>query len=132
MTTNKTTNKNTNTATMIDENRFFKCVAPFLFSHSQVIPEMIENAIRAKSSSVKIQTKDLNNQVQNIKEIIPKVQDNIVELLLKAKQKLQEEISITSRFLRFNTLFATFLGGFFVGALLLFFYHILLFLSFLL
>ena len=37
MTTNKTTNKNTNTATMIDENRFFKCVAPFLFSHSQVI-----------------------------------------------------------------------------------------------
>jgi hypothetical protein len=59
MTTNKTTNKNTNTATMIDENRFFKCVAPFLFSHSQVIPEMIENAIRAKSSSVKIQTKDL-------------------------------------------------------------------------
>ena len=63
--------------------------------------------------------------MQNIKEIIPKVQDNIVELLLKAKQKLQEEISITSRFLRFKTLLSTFLGGFFVGALLLFFYHIL-------
>ena len=63
--------------------------------------------------------------MQNIKEIIPKVQDNIVDLLSKAKQKLQEEISITSRFLRFNTLFATFLGGFLVGALLLFFYHIL-------
>ncbi len=50
---------------MIDENRFFKCVAPFLFSHSQVIPEMIENAIRAKSSSVKIQTKDLDFVLEN-------------------------------------------------------------------
>ena len=81
--------------------------------------------LERENSELQIQTKDLNNQVQNIKEIIPKVQDNIVELLLKAKQKLQEEISITSRFLRFKTLFATFLGGFFVGALLLFFYHIL-------
>ena len=81
--------------------------------------------LERENTELQIQTKHLNNQVQNIKEIIPKVQDNIVELLLKAKQKLQEEISITSRFLRFNTLFATFLGGFFVGALLLFFYHIL-------
>ena len=81
--------------------------------------------LERENSELQIQTKHLNNQVQNIKEIIPKVQDNIVELLLKAKQKLQEEISITSRFLRFNTLFATFLGGFFIGALLLFFYHIL-------
>ena len=81
--------------------------------------------LERENSELQIQTKHLNNQVQNIKEIIPKVQDNIVELLLKAKQKLQEEISITSRFLRFNTLFATFLGGFLVGALLLFFYHIL-------
>ena len=30
-------------------------------------------------------------------------------------EKYQEEISITSRFLRFNTLLSTFLGGFFVG-----------------
>ena len=81
--------------------------------------------LERENNELQIQTKHLNNQVQNIKEIIPKVQDNIVELLLKAKQKLQEEISITSRFLRFNTLFATFLGGFLVGALLLFFYHIL-------
>ena len=81
--------------------------------------------LERENTELQIQTKHLNNQVQNIKEIIPKVQDNIVELLLKAKQKLQEEISITSRFLRFKTLFATFLGGFFVGALLLFFYHIL-------
>ena len=81
--------------------------------------------LERENTELQIQTKHLNNQVQNIKEIIPKVQDNIVELLLKAKQKLQEEISITSRFLRFNTLLSTFLGGFFVGALLLFFYHIL-------
>ncbi|MCG3686164.1 hypothetical protein L5F35_08095 [Aliarcobacter butzleri] len=81
--------------------------------------------LECENTELKIQTKDLNNQVQNIKEIIPKVQDNIVDLLSKAKQKLQEEISITSRFLRFNTLLSTFLGGFFVGALLLFFYHIL-------
>ena len=81
--------------------------------------------LERENNELQIQTKHLNNQVQNIKEIIPKVQDNIVELLLKAKQKLQEEISITSRFLRFKTLFATFLGGFLVGALLLFFYHIL-------
>ena len=77
--------------------------------------------LERENNELQIQTKHLNNQVQNIKEIIPKVQDNIVELLLKAKQKLQEEISITSRFLRFKTIFATFLGGFFVGALLLFF-----------
>ena len=92
------------------------------------IREILDNSalkLERENSELQIQTKHLNNQVQNIKEIIPKVQDNIVELLLKAKQKLQEEISITSRFLRFNTLFATFLGGFFVGALLLFFYHIL-------
>ena len=81
--------------------------------------------LERENNELQIQTKHLNNQVQNIKEIIPKVQDNIVDVLSKAKQKLQEEISITSRFLRFNTLFATFLGGFFVGALLLFFYHIL-------
>lgn len=81
--------------------------------------------LECENTELKIQTKDLNNQVQNIKEIIPKVQDNIVDLLSKAKQKLQEEISITSKFLRFNTLLSTFLGGFFVGALLLFFYHIL-------
>ena len=81
--------------------------------------------LERENNELQIQTKHLNNQVQNIKEIIPKVQDNIVELLLKAKQKLQEEISITSRFLRFKTLLSTFLGGFFVGALLLFFYHIL-------
>lgn len=81
--------------------------------------------LERENNELQIQTKHLNNQVQNIKEIIPKVQDNIVDLLSKAKQKLQEEISITSRFLRFKTIFATFLGGFFVGALLLFFYHIL-------
>lgn len=94
---------------------------------SKLISIVNNSALRLEreNNELQIQTKHLNNQVQNIKEIIPKVQDNIVELLLKAKQKLQEEISITSRFLRFNTLFATFLGGFFVGALLLFFYHIL-------
>ena len=81
--------------------------------------------LERENSELQIQTKHLNNQVQNIKEIIPKVQDNIVDLLSKAKQKLQEEINITSKFLRFNTLLATFLGGFLVGALLLFFYHIL-------
>ena len=81
--------------------------------------------LERENNELQIQTKHLNNQVQNIKEIIPKVQDNIVDLLSKAKQKLQEEISITSKFLRFNTLLSTFLGGFFVGALLLFFYHIL-------
>ncbi|MEM5557994.1 hypothetical protein AAHK07_05665 [Aliarcobacter cryaerophilus] len=81
--------------------------------------------LERENTELQIQTKHLNNQVQNIKEIIPKVQDNIVDLLSKAKQKLQEEINITSKFLRFNTLLATFLGGFLVGALLLFFYHIL-------
>ncbi|XQC04780.1 hypothetical protein ACOAJ8_07005 [Arcobacter cryaerophilus gv. pseudocryaerophilus] len=81
--------------------------------------------LERENNELEIQSQHLNNQVQNIKEIIPKVQDNIVDLLSKAKQKLQEEINITSRFLRFNTLLSTFLGGFFVGALLLFFYHIL-------
>ncbi|MFY9085562.1 hypothetical protein [Aliarcobacter cryaerophilus] len=79
--------------------------------------------LESENTELQIQTKNLNNQVQNIKEIIPKVQDNIVDLLSKAKQKLEEEINITSKFLRLNTLFATFFVGFLLGALLLFFYH---------
>ena len=44
--------------------------------------------LERENNELQIQTKHLNNQVQNVKEIIPKVQDNIVDLLSKAKQKL--------------------------------------------
>ena len=70
---------------------------------------MIENSIKSNT---------LENEAQNLKEQIPLI-------VSVGKENLVKEINITSRFLRFKTLFATFLGGFFVGALLLFFYHIL-------
>ncbi|AYJ80508.1 hypothetical protein AN286_10045 [Aliarcobacter cryaerophilus ATCC 43158] len=80
--------------------------------------------LERENTELQIQTKHLNNNVQNLKEVIPQAEEHIRNLLVKAKQKLQEEINITSKFLRFQTLLATFIGGFFVGALLLFLYHI--------
>ncbi|MFX4155619.1 hypothetical protein ACOTWR_11710 [Aliarcobacter butzleri] len=61
---------NTNTTRMIDEERFFKCVAPFLFTQEQLIPEMIENAIRAKSSYIKIEAKENNLVLENNGQVL--------------------------------------------------------------
>ena len=74
--------------------------------------------LQIENNQLEIESNRINEEVQNLKEQIPLI-------VSVGKETLAKEINITSRFLRFNTLLSTFLGGFFVGALLLFFYHIL-------
>ena len=74
--------------------------------------------LQIENNQLEIESNRIHEEVQNLKEQIPLI-------VSVGKENLVKEINITSRFLRFKTLFATFLGGFFVGALLLFFYHIL-------
>ena len=74
--------------------------------------------LQIENNQLEIESNRINQEVQNLKEQIPLI-------VSVGKENLVKEINITSRFLRFNTLLSTFLGGFFVGALLLFFYHIL-------
>lgn len=74
--------------------------------------------LQIENNQLEIESNRIHEEVQNLKEQIPLIVSVVKETLAK-------EINITSKFLRFNTLLSTFLGGFFVGALLLFFYHIL-------
>ena len=74
--------------------------------------------LQIENNQLEIESNRIHEEVQNLKEQIPLI-------VSVGKETLAKEINITSRFLRFNTLLSTFLGGFFVGALLLFFYHIL-------
>ena len=73
--------------------------------------------LQIENNQLEIESNRIHEEVQNLKEQIPLI-------VSVGKENLVKEINITSRFLRFNTLLSTFLGGFFVGALLLFFYHI--------
>jgi hypothetical protein len=76
------------------------------------LKNIIDNAsykLELENSELKIQTQNLNNNVQNLKEVIPQAEEHIRNLLVKAKEKLEKEISLTSRFLRINTLSVTFL-----------------------
>ena len=74
--------------------------------------------LQIENNQLEIESNRIHEEVQNLKEQIPLI-------VSVGKETLAKEINITSKFLRFNTLLATFLGGFLVGALLLFFYHIL-------
>lgn len=74
--------------------------------------------LQIENNQLEIESNRIHEEVQNLKEQIPLI-------VSVGKETLAKEINITSKFLRFNTLLSTFLGGFFVGALLLFFYHIL-------
>ena len=91
------------------------------------LKSIVNNAaykLELENNELEIQSQHLNNQVQNIKEIIPKVEDRIIDLLSKSKDKLQKEINITSKFLRFNTLFVTFISGLLFGGLGIYVYHL--------
>ena len=91
------------------------------------LKSIVNNAaykLELENNELEIQSQHLNNQVQNIKEIIPKVEDRIIDLLSKSKQKLEKEINITSKFLRVNTLFATFLSGGLLFGGLIYYYHL--------
>ena len=91
------------------------------------LKSIVNNAaykLELENNELEIQSQHLNNQVQNIKEIIPKVEDRIIDLLSKSKDKLQKEINITSKFLRVNTLFVTFISGLLFGGLGIYVYHL--------
>lgn len=91
------------------------------------LKNIIDNAsykLELENSELKIQTQNLNNNVQNLKEVIPQAEEHIRNLLVKAKEKLEKEISLTSRFLRMNTLFVTFISGLLFGGLGIYIYHL--------
>ena len=91
------------------------------------LKNIIDNAsyrIELENNELKIQTQNLNNNVQNLKEVIPQAEEHIRNLLVKAKEKLEKEISLTSRFLRINTLFVTFISGLLFGGLGIYVYHL--------
>ena len=91
------------------------------------LKNIIDNAsyrIELENNELKIQTQNLNNNVQNLKEAIPQAEENIRNLLVKAKEKLEKEISLTSKFLRMNTLLVTFISGLLFGGLGIYVYHL--------
>ena len=91
------------------------------------LKNIIDNAsyrIELENNELKIQTQNLNNNVQNLKEVIPQAEEHIRNLLVKAKEKLEKEISLTSKFLRMNTLFVTFISGLLFGGLGIYIYHL--------
>ncbi|WP_418178810.1 hypothetical protein ACNSOO_07200 [Aliarcobacter lanthieri] len=81
------------------------------------VVDRVSEKLKTENNQLEIESNRIHEEVQNLREQIPLI-------VSVGKETLLKEISITSRFLRFNTLLATFVGGFFVGALLLFFYHI--------
>ena len=91
------------------------------------LKNIIDNAsykLELENNELEIQTQNLNNNVQNLKEVIPQAEEHIRNLLVKAKEKLEKEISLTSRFLRINTLFVTFISGLLFGGLGIYVYHL--------
>ena len=91
------------------------------------LKNIIDNAsykLELENSELEIQTQNLNNNVQNLKEAIPQAEEYIRNLLVKAKEKLEKEISLTSKFLRINTLFVTFISGLLFGGLGIYIYHL--------
>ncbi|WP_066347008.1 hypothetical protein [Aliarcobacter cryaerophilus] len=81
------------------------------------IVDRVSEKLKNENNQLEIESNRINQEVQNLKEQIPLI-------VSVGKETLVKEINITSKFLRFQTLLATFVGGFFVGALLLFLYHI--------
>lgn len=86
MTTNTNTTANNNS--MINENRFFQMVAPFLFGKDDMFPELIENAIRAKASTVEI----TNTEEQVIVLNNGKVLEDFENLFIIAQSSYDSEI----------------------------------------
>ncbi len=91
------------------------------------LKNIIDNAsykLELENNELKIQTQNLNNNVQNLKEVIPQAEEHIKNLLVKEKEKLEKEISLTSKFLRINTLLVTFISGLLFGGLGIYIYHL--------
>ena len=130
--TSKFTDFNSNFKSLKDIETEIKKISQFsknidVSEFQSKLKSIVNNAaykLELENNELEIQSQHLNNQVQNIKEIIPKVEDRIIDLLSKSKQKLEKEINITSKFLRVNTLFATFLSGGLLFGGLIYYYHL--------
>ena len=130
--TSKFTDFNSNFKSLKDIETEIKKISQFsknidVSEFQSKLKSIVNNAaykLELENNELEIQSQHLNNQVQNIKEIIPKVEDRIIDLLSKSKDKLQKEINITSKFLRVNTLFVTFISGLLFGGLGIYIYHL--------
>ena len=130
--TSKFTDFNSNFKSLKDIENEIKQISQFsknidVSDFKKNLKNIIDNAsyrIELENNELKIQTQNLNNNVQNLKEVIPQAEEHIRNLLVKAKEKLEKEISLTSRFLRINTLFVTFISGLLFGGLGIYVYHL--------
>ena len=130
--TSKFTDFNSNFKSLKDIENEIKQISQFsknidVSDFKKNLKNIIDNAsyrIELENNELKIQTQNLNNNVQNLKEAIPQAEEYIRNLLVKAKEKLEKEISLTSRFLRINTLFVTFISGLLFGGLGIYVYHL--------
>ena len=130
--TSKFTDFNSNFKSLKDIETEIKQISQFsknidVSDFKKNLKNIIDNAsykLELENNELKIQTQNLNNNVQNLKEVIPQAEEHIRNLLVKAKEKLEKEISLTSRFLRINTLFVTFISGLLFGGLGIYIYHL--------
>ena len=130
--TSKFTDFNSNFKSLKDIENEIKQISHFsknidVSDFKKNLKNIIDNAsykLELENNELKIQTQNLNNNVQNLKEVIPQAEEHIRNLLVKAKEKLEKEISLTSRFLRINTLFVTFISGLLFGGLGIYVYHL--------
>ena len=130
--TSKFTDFNSNFKSLKDIENEIKQISQFsknidVSDFKKNLKNIIDNAsykLELENNELKIQTQNLNNNVQNLKEVIPQAEEHIRNLFVKAKEKLEKEISLTSRFLRINTLFVTFISGLLFGGLGIYVYHL--------
>lgn len=74
--------------TLINEKRFFEQVAPFLFNKGDMLPEMIENAIRAKATTVTIKTEKETLLIENNGNVL----EDFTNLFIVAQSNYENDI----------------------------------------
>ncbi|MGD9679268.1 MAG: hypothetical protein AB7V16_13080 [Vulcanibacillus sp.] len=74
--------------TLINEKRFFEQVAPFLFNNGDMLPEMIENAIRAKATMVKISTENELLVIENNGKVL----EDLSSLFIVAQSNYDDDV----------------------------------------
>lgn len=74
--------------TLINEKRFFEQVAPFLFNKGDMLPEMIENAIRAKATTVTIKTENETLVIENNGKVL----EDFTNLFIVAQSNYENDI----------------------------------------
>lgn len=74
--------------TLINEKRFFEQVAPFLFNNGDMLPEIVENAIRAKATSVKISTVNHRLVIENNGKVL----EDLSSLFIIAQSNYDDDV----------------------------------------